>query len=146
MHNRVEGDIRFFMAYEHAMIGSDGNAIERAGIWESSMPHPRFYGTFPRVLGRYVRDEPLISLEMAINKMTGMPDRRLGLTDRGVLRERAVADIVVFDPETVSDVTTFEDPHRYPVGMPHVLVNGESVIKDGVHTGARPGAVLQREA
>jgi N-acyl-D-aspartate/D-glutamate deacylase len=144
MHNRVEGDIRYFMAYEHAMIGSDGNAIERAGIWESSMPHPRFYGTFPRVLGRYVRDEPLISLEMAINKMTGMPARRLGFPDRGVLREGAIADIVVFDPTTVSDVATFRNPHRYPVGMPHVLVNGESVIKDGVHTGARPGVVLRR--
>jgi len=110
------------------------------------MPHPRFYGTFPRVLGRYVRDEPLISLETAIHKMTGMPARRLGLSDRGVLREGAIADIVVFDPATVIDVTTFEDPHRYPIGIPQVLVNGESVIKDGVHTGARPGAVLQRGA
>ena len=144
MHNRVEGDIRFFMQYEHAMIGSDGNAIERAGTWEASMPHPRFYGTFPRVLGRYVRDEPLISIETAIHKMTGMPARRLGLSDRGTLREGAIADIVVFDPKTISDVATFEDPHRYPIGMSYVFVNGESVIRDGVHTGVRPGAVLQR--
>ncbi|MBT4514972.1 MAG: D-aminoacylase [Chloroflexi bacterium] len=144
MHNRVEGDIRFFMEYEHAMIGSDGNAIERTGIWESSMPHPRFYGTFPRVLGKYVRDEPLISLETAVHKMTGMPARRLGLSDRGVLREGAVADVVVFDPATVIDLATFEDPHRYPVGIPHVLVNGEPVIKNGKHTGARPGTVLKR--
>lgn len=144
MHNRVEGDIRYFMDYEHAMIGSDGNAIERAGIWESSMPHPRFYGTFPRVLGRYVRDEPLISLETAVHKMTGMPARRLGLSDRGVLREGAVADVVVFDPSTVIDLATFEDPHRYPAGIPHVLVNGEPIIRGGVHTGARPGEVLQR--
>jgi len=144
MHNRVEGDIRFFMQYEHAMIGSDGNAIERAGTWEASMPHPRFYGTFPRVLGRYVRDEPLISIETAIHKMTGMPARRLGLSDRGTLREGAIADIVVFDPKTISDVAAFEDPHRYPIGMSYVFVNGESVIRDGVHTGVRPGAVLQR--
>ena len=145
MHNRVEGDVRFFMAYDHAMIGSDGQAIARAGIWESSLPHPRFYGAFPRVLGRYVRDEPLISLETAVHKMTGMPARRLGLSDRGVLRAGAIADIVVFDPATVSDAATFEEPHRYPVGMPHVLVNGEFVIRDGRHTGARPGRVLQRE-
>lgn len=108
------------------------------------MPHPRFYGTFPRVLGRYVRDEPLISIETAIHKMTGMPARRLGLSDRGTLREGAIADIVVFDPKTISDVATFEDPHRYPIGMSYVFVNGESVIRDGVHTGVRPGAVLQR--
>jgi N-acyl-D-aspartate/D-glutamate deacylase len=146
MHNRVEGDIRFFMAYENAMIGSDGNAIDHAGTWESSQPHPRFYGTFPRVLGRYVRDEPLISLETAVNKMTGMPAKRLGLSDRGVLHEGAIADIVVFDPASVSDVATFEDPHRYPDGMPHVFVSGEPVIRDGKHTGARPGAVLQRGA
>ena len=123
MLNRVEGDIRYFMAYEHAMIGSDGNAIERAGSWESSMPHPRFYGIFPRVLGRYLRDDPLIWLETAIHKMTGMPARRLGLSDHGVLREGAIADIVVFDPKTVSDVATFENPHLYPIGVPHVLVN-----------------------
>jgi N-acyl-D-amino-acid deacylase len=146
VHNRVEGDVRFFMEYEHAMIGSDGNAIEHAGAWESTMPHPRFYGTFPRVLGRYVRDEPLISLETAINKMTGMPAKRLGLSDRGVLKDGAVADIVVFDPSTVTDIATFEDPHRYPVGVPHVLVGGVSIVKDGKHTGARPGAVLQRGA
>lgn len=144
MHNRVEGDVRYFMEYEHAMIGSDGNAIERSGIWESSMPHPRFYGTFPRVLGRYVRDEPLISLETAVHKMTGMPARRLGLSDRGVLREGAVADVVVFDPAIVCDEATFEDSHRYPAGIPHVLVNGEPVIRDGKHTGARPGGVLKR--
>lgn len=108
------------------------------------MPHPRFYGTFPRVLGKYVRDEPLISLETAVHKMTGMPARRLGLSDRGVLREGAVADVVVFDPATVIDLATFEDPHRYPVGIPHVLVNGEPVIKNGKHTGARPGTVLKR--
>jgi len=146
VHNRVEWDVRFFMEYEHAMIGSDGNAIEHAGAWESTMPHPRFYGTFPRVLGRYVRDEPLISLETAINKMTGMPAKRLGLSDRGVLKDGAVADIVVFDPSTVTDIATFEDPHRYPVGVPHVLVGGVSIVKDGKHTGARPGAVLQRGA
>ncbi|MCH7642189.1 MAG: D-aminoacylase [Chloroflexi bacterium] len=146
MHNRVEGDIRFFMGYDHAMIGSDGRAIDRSGIWESSLPHPRFYGTFPRVLGRYVREKPLISLETAVHKMTGMPARRLGLSDRGLLREGAIADIVVFDPATVNDTATFKEPHRYAAGMPHVMVNGEFVIRDGRHTGARPGRVLQRGA
>ncbi|MDA1256538.1 MAG: D-aminoacylase [Chloroflexi bacterium] len=144
MHNRVEGDIRYFLNYEHAMVGSDGNAIDHSGVWESSLPHPRFYGAFPRVLGRYVRDEPLISIETAIHKMTGMPAKRLGLSDRGVLREGAIADIVVFDPATVADNATFQDPHRYPTGIPQVIVNGEFVVRDGRHTGARPGRVLRR--
>ncbi|MEE8362577.1 MAG: amidohydrolase family protein, partial [Dehalococcoidia bacterium] len=146
MHNRDEGDIRFFLAYEHAMVGSDGTAIAHEGIWADSQPHPRFYGTFPRVLGRYVREEPLLSLETAVHKMTGMPAARLGLRDRGVLREGAVADVVVFDPETVIDRATYENPHRYPAGVSHVLVGGEAVIEDGRHTNARPGRVLRRGA
>jgi N-acyl-D-aspartate/D-glutamate deacylase len=98
------------------------------------------------VLGRYVRDKPLLSLETAVHKMTGMPAARLGLRDRGVLREGAVADVVVFDPETVIDRATYENPHRYPAGVSHVLVGGETVIEDGRHTNARPGRVLRRGA
>jgi len=106
-------------------------------------PHPRSYGTFPRVLGRYARDERVLSLPDAVWKMTGLPARRLGLADRGVLAPGAKADVVVFDAATVADRATYEDPHRYATGIGHVLVNGRVVIADGEHTGALPGRVLR---
>jgi N-acyl-D-amino-acid deacylase len=106
-------------------------------------PHPRSYGTFPRVLGRYARDSGLLSLEEAVWKMTGLPARRLGLTDRGVVRVGAKADLVVLDADRVADTATYEDPHRYPRGIEHVVVNGRIVIGGGEHTGALPGQVLR---
>ena len=135
-----EGDVQRIMSHPQTMIGSDGR-LSRPG---EGHPHPRGYGTFPRVLGRYVRDLKLLTLEQAVHKMTGMPARRLGLTDRGVLHEGAVADVVVFDAATVADRSTFEDPHQYPAGIDVVLVNGVPMVEAGKFTNARPGRVLRR--
>ena len=147
MHNRVEGDIRYFLGHPQAMIGSDGNAISPDGVYGTDLPHPRFYGTYPRILGRYVREQPaVLTLEDAVWKMTGFPAQRLGLSDRGVIAEGNAADLVVFNPETVIDNATFEEPHRYPEGIPHVLAAGVPIVLDGRHTGKRPARVLRRGA
>ena len=144
VHNRVESDVRFFLTHPLAMIGSDGNAISPSGVHAGEKPHPRFYGTYPRILGRYVREQSLMSLETAIHKMTGMPADRLKLTDRGRVAVGAVADLVAFDPDSVIDRSTFDDPHQLSEGVRHVFVHGEAVISDGIHTGARPGRVVRR--
>ena len=143
-HNRLESDVRTFMAHPQTMIGSDGLAISPTGAWSKDQPHPRFYGTFPRVLGYYVRDGGVLTLETAVYKMTGFPARRLGLRDRGRVAEGLVADLVVFDPTTVIDRATFDQPHVLTEGISHLLVNGVPVIADSAHTGARPGLVLRR--
>ena len=143
-HNRVESDIRYFLSHPLAMIGSDGNAISPTGIFGEDQPHPRFYGTYPRILGRYVREQSLMSLETAIQKMTQAPAERLRLSDRGRISEGLVADMAIFDPATVIDRATFENPHQLAAGIPHVLVRGEPVVLDGVHTQVRPGRVLRR--
>ena len=143
VHNRVESDIRFFLAHPQSMIGSDGNAVSPTGLYKDFKPHPRFYGPYPRILGRYVREDSVLGLEEAIYKMSGFPASRLGLTNRGYLKEGFVADFVLFDPESVIDNATFQEPHRYPTGIPFVFVAGEPIIADGVHTGARPGKVLR---
>lgn len=139
-HVLDEGDVRRIMASPHTMIASDGR-LSRPG---DGHPHPRAYGTFPRVLGEYVRAQQVLSLETAIHKMTQMPAKRLGLTDRGVLREGAIADVVVFDPATVKDQATFTEPHQYAVGIPYVLVNGTVSVDAGKATGARAGRVITR--
>ena len=145
-HNRVESDVRYFLTHPLAMIGSDGNAISPTGLYASDKPHPRFYGTYPRILGRYVREASLMSLETAVHKMTVMPAERLRLSDRGWIEEGMVADVVIFDPDTVIDHSTFDDPHRLSEGMSHVLVNGDVIIADGQHTQSRGGRVLRRGA
>lgn len=132
-----EGDVRMVMAHPSTMIGTDG--LDRG-----SKPHPRAWGTYPRILGGYVREEGIISLADAIWRMTGFPAKKFALKDRGVLRAGAFADIVLFDPERVMDRATFEDPRRGPEGMPHVLVNGQFVVRDGAHTHARSGRALRR--
>ncbi|MSP12796.1 MAG: D-aminoacylase [Chloroflexi bacterium] len=144
MHNRVEGDARFFLSHPQTMIGSDGKAISPTGQYATAKPHPRFYGTFPRILGRYVRDTPLFSLETAIYKMTGFPAQRLGLKERGLIAPNLYADVVIFNPDTVIDRATFENPQQYPVGISYVFVNGQPIVAQGRHTGARPGRVLRR--
>jgi N-acyl-D-aspartate/D-glutamate deacylase len=140
-----EADLRRALAHPAVMVGSDGSSLAPTGPSGATKPHPRSYGTFPRVLGRYARDERTFPLAQAVHKMTGLPARRLGLRDRGVIREGARADLVVFDPRRVIDAATFEDPHRYPVGIEHVVVNGRLVIKDGEHTGSLPGRVLRHQ-
>jgi N-acyl-D-amino-acid deacylase len=137
-----EGDLRRALVHPRVMIGSDGYALAPSGEASGGSPHPRSYGTFPRVLGTYTRDERLLGLPQAVHKMTGLPARRLGLRDRGVIREGARADIVVFDARRVADVATYEDPQRYPEGIEYVIVNGRAVIKGGQHTGSLPGRVL----
>ncbi|TMQ17245.1 MAG: D-aminoacylase [Candidatus Rokuibacteriota bacterium] len=138
-----ERDLRRALAHPQLMIGSDGSALATTGDMSAGKPHPRSYGTFPRVLGHYARDERVLSLAEAVHKMTGLPARRLGVRDRGEIRVGAKADLVVFDARRVADQATYEDPHRYPVGIEQVLVNGRFVIKDGEHTGSLPGKVLQ---
>jgi N-acyl-D-amino-acid deacylase len=137
-----ERDLTRALTHPHVMIGSDGSALAIHGELGAGKPHPRNYGTFPRVLGRYARDERVLGLAEAVHKMTGLPARRLGLRDRGEVRVGARADLVVFDPRRVADHATYEDPHRYPAGIEQVLVNGRFVIKDGEHTGSLPGRVL----
>ena len=144
VHNRVESDIRFFMSHPQAMIGSDGNAISPNGLYKSFKPHPRFYGPYPRILGRYVREQPsVLTLEEAVYKMSGFPAERMGFKQRGYVKEGLAADLVLFDPDTVIDNATYEDPHQYPTGIPYVFVDGEPIIEEGQHTGARPGRVLR---
>jgi len=139
-HVLDEGDVRRIMQSPHTMIASDGR-LSRPG---DGHPHPRAYGTFPRVLGKYVREQKLLALETAVHKMTQMPAQRLRLADRGVLRVGAAADVVVFDAATVKDQATFTEPHQYPRGIETVLVNGTVAVDGGKATGVRAGRVLSR--
>ncbi len=138
-----EGDVRRALQHPRVMIGSDGSALAPSGPLGEGKPHPRSYGTFPRVLGEYVREQRVLSLAQAVHKMTGLPARRLGLKDRGVIRVGARADVVVFDPKVVADQATYSDPHRYPTGIEHVVVNGRFVVRHGEHTGSLPGRLLR---
>jgi N-acyl-D-aspartate/D-glutamate deacylase len=131
-----EADVRRVLAHPLCMIGSDGIPSP------TGKPHPRLYGTFPRVLGAYVREEMLFSLEEGVRKMTSLPARRLNLRDRGLLRAGMKADLVVFDPATVRDTATFEKPMAYPEGIPYVVVNGRLVLDNGKRTRSRPGRPL----
>jgi N-acyl-D-amino-acid deacylase len=142
-HSMDEDDVRHVMAKDWTAIGSDSRANAPSGPLSFGKPHPRSYGTFPRVLGRYARDERVVSLEDAVRKMTALPASRLRLHDRGVLREGAAADVVVFDPARVIDRATYDDPHRYPDGIPFVIVNGGVAVDGGHGTEARAGRFLR---
>ncbi len=144
MFGMNEEDVKYVMKSPIGMVGSDGSAISPRGILGIGRPHPRFYGTFPRVLGHYAREEKVISMEEAVRKMTSAPAQRLGLKNRGLLREGYKADVVVFDPATVKDEATFTDPHRFPTGIPYVVCNGVFTIDKGKHTGKLPGRVLRK--
>jgi dihydroorotase/N-acyl-D-amino-acid deacylase len=135
-------DVRLAMQQPWVGMGSDGTAVT-PDMTFAGRPHPRFYGSFPRVLGYYVREQKVLSLPDAIRKMTSLSAQITGLTDRGLLRPGLSADVTIFDPNTVSDKATFENPLQYPVGIPYVIVNGVVVIDQGQHTGARPGRVLR---
>jgi dihydroorotase/N-acyl-D-amino-acid deacylase len=140
-HVLDENDVQRIMRHPQVMIGSDGR-LARYG--DNSSPHPRAYGTFPRVLGRYSRDLKLFPLETAVHKMTGMPATRLGVRDRGTLRAGNFADVVVFDANTIADRSTFERPHAYSDGIIFVFVNGVAAVDDGRFTDSRSGRVLKR--
>ena len=126
------------MQHPVTAIGSDGPV----GIFGEGAPHPRQYGTFARVLGHYVRERGVLTLEEAVRKMSSQTALRLGIRNRGLLAEGYFADIAVFDADEIIDKATFEDPHQYAVGMKFVLVNGEVVVEDGQHTGRRPGKII----
>jgi dihydroorotase/N-acyl-D-amino-acid deacylase len=136
-----EPDVELAMKQPWVGFGSDGSAVNPEMTFVGR-PHPRFYGTFPRVLGYYVRQKKVITLPDAIRKMTSLPAQITGLNDRGLLRPGMAADVVVFNPNSVADRATFEDPLQYPVGIPYVVVNGQVVIDNSKHTGAKPGRVL----
>lgn len=132
-----EDDVRTVLRHRTTLIGSDG-------LPTGGKPHPRLWGTFPRVLGHYARDEGVLSMEEAVHRMTGASAARFGLRDRGLLRPGAFADIVIFDPSRIADCATPDDPCRPPLGIRSVFVNGAEVVRDGAHTGARPGRALRR--
>jgi N-acyl-D-aspartate/D-glutamate deacylase len=132
-----EEDVRTVMAHPTTMIGSDG--IPTVG----GKPHPRLYGTFARVLGHYVRDDPVLSLEEAVHRMTSMPAAKFGLTGRGTIAPGAYADVVLFDPVSIDDIATYDSPRQHPTGISHVWVNGTAVVAGGLQTGARPGRALR---
>jgi len=137
-HAISEEDLQRILVHPATMIGSDGEIT----AFGRNVPHPRSYGTFVRVLGRYVRELNLLTLETAVQKMSAFPAQRLGLGDRGVLKHRMKADIAIFDPARVADTATFEKPHSYAAGISAVIVNGEVVFENGAMTPARPGRVL----
>lgn len=133
-----------FLRHPSVMIGSDGRALSVTGKLAVGRPHPRYFGTFPRVLGRYVREKKVLALEEAVRKMTSLPARTLGLGDRGTLAVGQAADIVVFDPDRVEDTATFERPFSYPRGIEHVLVNGRLIVERGTLLDESPGKILRR--
>jgi N-acyl-D-amino-acid deacylase len=138
-----EDNVRRQMKRPWISFGSDASSMAPEGVFLKSSAHPRAYGNFARVLGRYVREEKLITIAEAVRRLAGLPAANLGLADRGVLRAGAFADVAVFDPKTIADKATYDRPHQYAAGMRHVLVNGVPVLRDGEHTGARPGRALK---
>lgn len=144
-HEMTEDDVITVIGSPLSVIGSDGCAEAPYGPEGESATHPRAYGTFPRVLRRYALDKKVLTLEEAIRKMTSQPAERIGLADRGLLAKGMAADVVVFDPAKVRDLATFEDSHRYPDGINHVIVNGAITIENGEHTTERAGHVLRHK-
>jgi N-acyl-D-aspartate/D-glutamate deacylase len=144
-HGMSPENVETVLRHPLVMVGSDGSAMAPVGRAAQARPHPRSYGAFARVLAYYVRDRRAIDLGQAVRKMTSMPADQIGLADRGRLARGKKADLVVFDPARVKDAATFEQPHQYASGIPHVIVNGVAVVENGRHTGAKPGRALRRE-
>jgi N-acyl-D-amino-acid deacylase len=142
-HEMCEEDVRTVMCHPIAMIASDGMSLSPIGILGKHKPHPRNYGTFPRVIANYVREEKLFTLEQAIRKMTSFPAQKLGLRERGTLTEGFWADLVVFEPSVIQDTATYEEPAQFPLGIKYVIVNGVVVVSEGRHTDATPGKLLK---
>jgi len=139
-----EQDVRFVMRHPLSMFGTDGFGLAPTGVLGEGQPHPRCYGTYPRILGHYVRDQQVLGLEDAVRKASFLPAERLGLATRGRIQTGAEADLVVFDPTTIEDTATYEHPHRFPLGIDYVLVGGQIAVDHGVVTSARAGKVLRR--
>jgi N-acyl-D-amino-acid deacylase len=138
-----EPDVALALQQPWVSVDNDSSGTSPEGILGEEHPHPRAYGTFPRILRKYVREEKKLTLEDAIRKFSALPAQRMRLIDRGVLKKGMWADVVVFDPETISDVATFDDPNRLSKGMDDVLINGTLVIENGKMTGVLPGKVLR---
>jgi N-acyl-D-aspartate/D-glutamate deacylase len=138
-----EDDVRAGLRHPLVGVGTDSGAQAEDGKLSESKSHPRAWGSFPRILGKYVRDERVLTLEEAIRKMTSKAADRVRLGDRGILRPGMMADVTIFDPATIHDVSTFDDPKHYAVGVRHVFVNGRRVVADGAITGERPGRPLR---
>lgn len=140
-----EQDVETFMQHPRAMLSSDGRAVAPYGKLGEGSVHPRYYGTFPRILGRYVREKKLLSLEDGIKKITSLPAKKMKIEKRGELKEGYYADITIFDRDRIIDKATFDQPHQYPEGIEYVIVNGKVVIEQAEHTGELPGKILQRK-
>jgi N-acyl-D-amino-acid deacylase len=138
-----EDDVQAALKHPLVSVGTDSPAKAEDGPLSQSKSHPRGWGSFPRILGKYVREEHLLTLEEAVRKMTAQPATRVHLNDRGILRPGMAADVTVFDPATIADKGTFKDPNHYAIGVRHVIVNGQAVVRDGKITEARPGRVLR---
>jgi N-acyl-D-aspartate/D-glutamate deacylase len=139
-----EDDIQTALKAPWMAIGSDSGAAERLGEMDAiGLPHPRAYGNFPRLIAEYVRKRKVITLEDAVRKLTSLPATRMRMFDRGALREGLWADLTVFDFDRIQDNATYENPVAVPTGVDYVLVNGEIVVDEGKHTGAKPGKVLR---
>jgi N-acyl-D-amino-acid deacylase len=138
-----EENIKKQIALPYMSFGSDASSMTPEGVFLNSSTHPRAYGNFSRLLGKYVRDEQIISIEEAVRKLTSLPASNLKIKNRGNLAKGYFADLAIFNPETIQDHATFTEPHQLSTGMVHVFVNGEQVLKDGEHTGATPGRVVR---
>jgi N-acyl-D-aspartate/D-glutamate deacylase len=154
MEHHFESDMQMLVRHPLSMIETDGHALATYGPLSEGSPHPRCYGTFPLVFRKYVRGEDrvdetrepgtkILGLEEAIRKSSSFPATKIGLRDRGLIRKGMRADIVIFDPKSISDRATYADPHQYPEGIPYVLVNGEIVIMDGENTGTLAGTIIR---
>jgi N-acyl-D-amino-acid deacylase len=140
-----EENVKMQMTHPHMMFGTDGIGLPFEGRLVENAPHPRSFGTYPRILGKYVREERVLALEDAIWRMTGYPAQRLRLKSRGLIRQGYQADLVIFDPATIRDTADFVRPNQKPVGIQAVIVNGSPVVREGCHTHARPGRITTRE-
>jgi N-acyl-D-amino-acid deacylase len=138
-----EDNVKRQIALPWVSFGSDASSMAPEGVFIKTSTHPRAYGNFARLLGKYVRDEHVIPIEEAIRKLTSFPAATLRIKERGTLAPGFFADVVVFDPKTIADKSSYEKPHQYAVGVKHVWVNGGQVIKDGEHTGQKPGRVVR---
>ena len=141
----TEENLKKILAHPLVGVGTDGSAIAPYGLLHKGKPHPRLYGTFPRVLGKYIREEKILPLPEMIKKMTSLPAQKFGFMRRGILKKEYYSDIVIFNRDKVIDKATWTDPHKYPVGIEYVIVNGKVVIEKGGHTGNLPGKVLRKK-
>jgi N-acyl-D-amino-acid deacylase len=138
-----EDDIVRIMQHPLQMIGTDSSSSTTIGPFSKGKPHPRHYGTYPRILGRYVREKGVLGLEEAIRKMTSLPAQRFRISDRGLLRTGMYADITIFDPETIIDKATYAEPHQFPEGIKQVIINGKIAVDNGKFTGILAGQTLR---